>query len=198
MRQKLNENPVAQIGVVVVLLLIVGIFLMKSMGGGEETAEATAPATEESTSIAAAEEAAASLQGSAPAAATSAITAPAPRSLPDAVDAAYERGETVVLLIYRSGGIDDSRVAEASEAVGEMPGVALFTVPTREISHYALITGPLGVNQAPALIVVRPRALNGSAPAPATVDYGFRSASDIRQAVIDAGYHGPHLTYAPN
>jgi hypothetical protein len=199
MRQKLNENPVAQIAVIAVLALVVGVFLLKSLGGGEESAETAAPpAAEEATSVAAAEEAAAGLQGSAPVAATSSISAPASQSLPRSVEAAYRRGETIVLLIYRAGGIDDRRVTAATEAVSAMPGVALFTAPAREISRYALITGPLGVSQAPALIAIRPRALNGSNPAPATVDYGFRSAADIRQAVVDAGYHGPELTYAPN
>ena len=41
MRQKLNENPMAQVGVVLVLLVIVAIFLLKGMGGGEEGAAPT-------------------------------------------------------------------------------------------------------------------------------------------------------------
>ena len=117
MRQKLNENPVAQIAIIAVLLLAAGLFLLKGFGGGEESAETpAAPATEEASSIAAAEAAAAGLQGSAPVAATSAITAPASQPLPRAVEEAYQRGETVVLLIYRSGGIDDRRVAAATDA----------------------------------------------------------------------------------
>ena len=40
MREKLNNNPLAQIGVIGVLLVAVGIFAMSSMGGGgEEEAE---------------------------------------------------------------------------------------------------------------------------------------------------------------
>lgn len=195
MRQKLNENPVAQIAVVVVLLLVVGIFVLKSLGGGEESGESTA---DESAAIVATEEAATSLEGSAPAAATSAVAAPATRPLPRSVDAAYRDGQTIVLLIYRPGGIDDKRVADAAAVLEGMSGVSLFTVPADKIARYAQIAGPLGVNQAPALIVVRPRRLNGGKAAPATVDYGFRGASDIRQAVVDAGYDGPELTYAPN
>jgi len=79
-----------------------------------------------------------------------------------------------------------------------MPAVAFFSAPVDEIARYSAITGPLGVSQAPALIVVRPRALNGQGTAEATVDYGFRGAADVRQAVVDAGYKGPNLTYAPN
>jgi hypothetical protein len=196
MRQKLNENPVAQIAVIVVLLLVVGIFALKSLGGGEESAE-TAPA-EGATAVATPEEAAGSLEGSTPAAATSSVAVPASRPLPAKVDAAYATGKTVVLVIYRPGGIDDRRLAAASDTIAGMPGVALFMSPAGDISRYSQITGPLGINQAPALIVVRPRRLNGNGPAPATVDYGFRSATDVRQAVVDAGYHGPELTYAPN
>jgi hypothetical protein len=194
MRQKLNENPVAQIAVIAVLLLVVGLFLLKGMGGGgEEAAEGSAEAP---VATAPAEEG--SLGGSAPAAATSSVAAPISRSLPQDVDAAYRQGKTIVLLIYRPGGIDDDRVAAATSALSGFEGVALFTAPAREVARYSQITGPLGVNQAPALIVVRPRQLNGGGPATATVDYGFRSAADVAQAVVDAGYQGPELTYAPN
>ncbi len=195
MRQKLNENPVAQIAVVAVLILVVGIFLLKSLGGSGESSEAT---PEESAAVTAVEEAAASLEESVSAAATSSVAAPPSRPLPDAVESAYEEGKTVVLLIYRPGGIDDRRVAEATDVLSGMPAAALFTAPADEVARYSQITGPLGVNQAPALIVVRPRRLNGGSPAPATVDYGFRSASDVHQAVVDAGYRGPDLSYAPN
>lgn len=195
MRQKLNENPVAQIAVVAVLLLVVGVFLLKSLGGGEEAAESAPEGSEVATSL---EEAASSLEAAAPAAATSSIAAPAARPVPRDVERAYEEGKTVALLIYRPGGIDDRRVTKASEVLGQMPGVELFTAPARKIARYAEITGPLGVNQAPALIVVSPRRLNGGGQATATVDYGFHSATDLRQAVVDAGYRGPDLTYSPN
>ncbi len=195
MRQKLNENPVAQIAIVAVLAVFAVIFLLKPFGGGGGASEAsTAPAE----TVVASGETTGSLEGSVPSAAASGVTAPAARPLPGDLGAAYSRGETVVLLIYRSGGIDDDLVTRASNVLSEMSDVALFTAPTSKVARYSAITGPLGVNQTPALIVVRPRALNGSGPAPATVDYGFRSAADIRQAVVDVGYRGPELTYAPN
>lgn len=186
MRQKLNENPVAQIAVVAVLGIAAAIFLLGGVGGGGETSESSSSSSP-----------AGGLEGSTPVAAASAVSAPAARSLPHPVEAAYARGDTVALLIYRPGGIDDRHAAAAAGVLGSMPGVAFFTAPVSEISRYAPITGPLGVNQAPALIVISPRSLNGDAPAPATVSYGFQSASDIRQAVVDAGYRGPELTYAP-
>ncbi len=201
MRQKLNENPVAQIAVIGVLVLIVGLFLMKSMGGGSSKSGggATATATESgSTETSSGEESGGSLEEATPAAATSGVSAPAERALPKPLEDAYQAGDTVVLLIYRPGGIDDRRLTEAASVLHEMPGVDLFTAPAKKVARYSAITGPLGVNQAPALIVVRSRKQNGSSPAPATVDYGFRTRADIRQAVIDAGYQGPQLSYAPN
>jgi hypothetical protein len=195
MRQKLNENPVAQIAVVAVLLLAAALFLLKGMGGGEEGA--TEGSGEEAVATAPVEEVG-GLEGSAPAAATSSVAAPVSRRLPSDIDAAYRSGETIVLLIYRPGGIDDKRIAEATSALSGLEDVALFTAPADEVARYSQITGPLGVNQAPALIVVRSRDLNGDGPATATVDYGFRSSADVVQAVLDAGYQGPELTYAPN
>ncbi len=191
MREKLNENPVAQIALIGVLVLVAGIFLMKSMGGGESSeGEAEAPAPAETAT-------GGSLEEATPASAAASVIAPTSRPLPDEVEAAYERGDTIALLIFRPGGIDDKLLTDAIGEVEKMPGVALFTAPAGEIADYAPITGPLGVNQAPALIVVSPRSINGGEAAPATVTYGFQSVEDLRQAVIDAGYEGPELTYAP-
>jgi len=192
MRQKLNENPVAQILVVAVLLLGGAYLVMSNLSGGGES-----PAPE-SSAEAPTEAGGGETAGSTPAAATASVSAPSQRSLPGDVEAAYAEGATVVLLVYRPGGIDDGLVTNAAEVLEGMSGVALFDVPAKQIARYAPITGPLGVSQAPALIVIRSRALNGNAPAPATVSYGFQSRSDILQAVLDADYRGPELSYAPN
>ncbi len=204
MREKLNENPVAQIALVAILVVVGGYMLLSAMGGGEESggSEASASASTEAgaegteASAEGAEEA--GVEGATPVAATSAIAAPSNGPLPADVESAYAEDKTVVLLIYRAGGIDDALVGIASRVLLGNPRVALFDVPAKKISKYAAITGPLGVNQAPALVVVSPKRLNGGAPAPATVTYGFQSAADIIQAVVDAGYKGPQLTYAPN
>ena len=199
MREKLNDNPVAQIAVIGVLVLIVGVFLLKSMGGGEESEgeAAVSPPAESAATTAGAEGAAGSLEDSTQASSSASVSAPSTGPLPDDIEAAYERGETVALLIYRPGGIDDGLVTAAATTLGGMPSVALFSTPASGISRYAAITGPLGVNQAPALVVISPRSTNGDGPASATVTYGFQSADELRQAVIDAGYDGPELTYAP-
>lgn len=203
MRQKLNENPVAQIALVGILLLLGGFFVVtKVMGGSESTAESETPVAATSSP-----EAGASAEtGPAPSSAgsgeivadTSAISAPASRPLPHAVDAAYKDDSTIAVLIVRDGGIDDHLVTQAAKVLEGMPHVAFFSAKAKHIARFSTITGPLGVNRAPALIVIRPRRFNGKAPAPASVTYGFQSKSDVRQAVRDAVYRGPQLTYAPN
>ena len=50
MRQKLNENPVAQFAIIAVLAAVAGYFVLTSLGGGEaEEAEVPVAATSEST-----------------------------------------------------------------------------------------------------------------------------------------------------
>ena len=200
MRQKLNENRTAQIALVAMLVIAVGYLLTSSFGGSSSGAAAAAgkPAAESTEAATGTVEAAAGTVEATPASATSGVTAPAGRPLPKAVDAAYEQGRTIALLVYRAGGIDDQKVAEASSVLAGMANVAYFSVSVNHVAKYSAITAPLGVSGAPALIVVRPRSLNGGGPAPATVTYGFQSSADIEQAVRDAGYHGPDLTYAPN
>lgn len=200
MREKLNENQTAQIALVAVLLLVVGYFVMSAVGGGSSGSSAAAEPSGEGATATASTATEPSSGGAAEptlAAATSGVTAPAGEPLPKAVDEAYKDGETVALLVYRPGGIDDHKLAEAASVLGHMPGVAYFSTPVDKIAMYSAITGPLGVNGAPALIVVQPRHLSEGAAATATVDYGFQGAADIRQDVIDARYKGPELTYAP-
>jgi hypothetical protein len=200
MREKLNENQAAQIALIAVLLLVAGYFVMSAMGGGSSGSSAAAEPSGEGASATASSASGPSSSAAAEptlAAATSGVAAPAGQPLPKAVDEAYENGETVALLVYRPGGIDDHRLAEAASVLGHMSGVAYFSTSVDKVARYSAITGPLGVNGAPALIVVQPRHLSEGGAATATVDYGFQGAADIRQDVIDARYNGPELTYAP-
>jgi hypothetical protein len=183
MRDKLNENPVAQIALVGVLVLAAAWFLLLKPRG-----ESSGSGSEEAASAESIEQVSA----------TSAIIAPAGRRLPGKVDAAYKRGDTVALLIYRRGGIDDKVLRIESSTIKAMPGVAFFAAPTDKVARYSAITGPVGVNRAPALVVIRSRKHNHGAPAPATVTYGFQAPAQIRQAVIDAGYTGKQGSFAPN
>lgn len=214
MRQKLNENPVAQIALVGVLIVAVVFLFITQMGGGEEGGAETAavPPETEAPIEAAAPEAAVTppgsgsagqpvaVPGSAPeiVAATTSASAPADRRLPRKVEDAYADNETIALLIVRDGGIDDHLVREATEVLEDRSHVAFFSAKAKHIARFAQITGPLGVNQAPALIVIRPKRLNGKGPAPASVTYGFQTKNDIRQTIRDAVYRGRTLTYSPN
>jgi hypothetical protein len=194
MREKLNENPMAQVGLIAVLL-IAAVFLMTSMlkGGGsaeegEEAAAAPAP-----TAIATAEVGAGTAPPPLPGPGSGAAALPAP---PQPVVAAYEAGQTVVILFVRTGGIDDRLTVAAGRQLEGAPGVAFFLVPADEISRYVAIAQGVNVNRLPALVVVRPKRTAEGAPT-ASVQYGFRSPQSILQAVVDAGYGGPTLTYHP-
>lgn len=191
MREKLNDNPMAQLAVVGALLLAVGFFVMSSMGRGGEESEsaATTDAPAES-----APEAPANL--SAALARVSQATASSAKPLPGPVNRAWHSDKTVVLLFVRSGGIDDALVAAATRRLAVLPGVAAFIAPASEISRYAAITEGVGVDRVPALVVVRPKRLHQTLPT-ASVSYGFQSGQSVVQAVVDAGYKGPTLSYHP-
>jgi hypothetical protein len=193
MRQKLNENPLMQLAVVGVLLVVVGIFVMSSLGGGGEESESS-----EASSASVGTEAA----GEAPAGLSAALTmvsqasAGSARPLPHPVIAAWNNDKTIVLLFVHDGGIDDRLVKGATERLAALPEAATFVVPASEISRYAAITEGVGVNRVPALVVVRPKRLHQTIPT-ASVNYGFQSGQSVVQAVIDAGYKGPTLDYHP-
>ena len=127
---------------------------------------------------------------------SAAASVPVP-PLPAPLRRAYDSGETVVLLVVRGGGIDDSLVAPVVRRLKAAAGVAVFITRAKRIARYAAITLGVNVDRVPALVVVRPRSLSGGHPQ-ATVTYGFQSPAAIVQAVIDASYNGPAATYHPN
>lgn len=191
MREKLNDNPLAQAAVIGVLLLAAAVFLMGGMGGksGEEegSAEGGGPPA---VSVASAE------AGSPTDLPPPSTGVGAPPPLPSAVTSAYEAGDTLVLLFVRDGGIDDRRVSGAVDGLGTMPRVATFVVPASRIARYAAIAQGADVNRVPALVVVSPKRVGTGVPQ-ALVHYGFQSFQSAEQAVIDAGYEGPTLPYHP-
>jgi hypothetical protein len=196
MREKLNENPLAQVAVIGVLLLVTGIFLMSSMGGGSGGEEAESG--EASSASVSSEEGAGEAPAGLPAALemVSRASAGNARPLPHPVIAAWDDDKTVVLLFVHDGDIDDKLVKAATARLAALPEAATFTVPANKISRYAAITEGVGVNRVPALVVVRPKRLHQTIPT-ASVSYGFQSGQSIVQAVIDAGYKGPTLDYHP-
>lgn len=195
MREKLNENPLAQMALIG-LLLVVGVVMLMSMGGGgeSESGSEAAPEAGAETSVTTSAPAI-TPAGGAPAtgAPTTAPEAPPP---PHPLTAAYDAGKTVVLLIVREGGIDDRMARADTAAVAAMPDVALFVVPAQQIARYAAITEGVGVNRVPALVVLRPKALSHGVPT-ASVSYGYQGAESFVQQVRDARYKGRTLPYHP-
>src|SRR6185503_19337338 len=106
------------------------------------------------------------------------------------------RGDSIVLLIMREGGVDDRLIRQSVEALS-VPGTAVFVTRANGIARYSRITQGVGVSQAPALVVVRARRLSGSVPQ-AQISYGFRNSQAVVQAVHDALYSGKdNLPYSP-
>jgi hypothetical protein len=193
MREKLNDNPLAQAAVLGVLLLLAAVFLLGGGGGGGKEEEGGGSAEEGSaTSVSVASAEAGSPTDLPPP--STGVGAPPP--LPHAVTAAYRAGDTVVLLFVRDRGIDDRRVTGAVDRVSSLPNVATFVVPASKIARYAAIAQGADVNRVPALVVLSPKRVSGGTPK-AYVHYGFQSFESVEQAVIDAGYEGKTLSYHP-
>ena len=206
MRDKLNKSPIAQVALVAILLAGGAFFLLGGQGGGGGSSSsapttATAPATTAPPASPVTDPSAPAgtalptdVAGAEPASAAASVPAP---PLPAPLKRAYASGDTVVLLVVRGGGIDDSLVAPVVRRLKAVSGVAVFIAPAKRIARYAAITLGVNVDRVPALVVVRPRPLSGGHPQ-ATVSYGFQSPAAIVQAVIDASYNGPAATYHPN
>jgi hypothetical protein len=206
-RDKLNENPMAQLALIGVLL-VVGVFMLLKPGGGEEAEESAssgevaatvngATATG-STPGEAVEGAVESLEEGSAVTATGGVPTSIPVPPPPArFSAAYDAGKTVVLLVVHDGGIDDAYTATASAALVGLPNTALFVVPAAKVARYAAVTVGLDLSQVPALVVMKPRPLSHGVPQ-ATVDYGFQTTQSVVQAVRDAAYKGPEATYHPD
>jgi len=190
MREKLNENPLAQAALVGVLLIAAAVFLLGGGGGKGGEEEGSAEGAGGSVTVSAA------TAGSPTQLPPPSTGVGAPPSLPQAVTSAYEAGDTVVLLFVRDGGIDDRRVADAVRQLSSMSRVATFVVPANKISRYAAIAQGADVNRVPALVVLSSKGVDSGVPQ-ASVHYGYQSFQSVEQAVIDAGYKGGTLPYHP-
>jgi hypothetical protein len=208
-REALNDNPVAQVGIVLVLVALAAFMFLKPGGGGEEESAAAGPTVAsvngvvasgdspgeavESAVEGAIETGAVAGAGAEAGSLPTSVPAPPP---PRSFTAAYDSGETVVLLVVHDGGIDDRLTALAATALTAMPEVALIGVPVKQLPRYAAVTVGLDLNRVPALVVMRPKPLSDGIPQ-ATVDYGFQTPATLVQAVRDASYDGPEATYHP-
>jgi len=188
MREALNSNPIAQAAVMGVLLLAAAFFFMTKMGGGGEE-EGVSAGSESIVSAVAATETA---TGPVPPGAIAAVAPPPPAP----VTSAFNANRTVALLFVHDGGIDDRLAKDSLGALEALPDVATFVVPASQIARYAAIAQGVDVNRVPALVVIRPKALDKGVPT-AFVTYGFQSPQSAVQAVKDAGYKGRTLEYHP-
>lgn len=218
MRQALNSNPMVQIGVVAVLILVVGLMMMTNLKKGNKSSPASS-----SSDASALSSSGSSSSGSAPITTTpvtGSATAAAPATgatpslvpstgtvtpeavvpgpgLPASVVKAWKSGDAVVLLVVRNGGVDDRLVGRSVRTLSGDKGLAVFVTQAKGVARYSRITEGVGVDRAPALVVVRPRQDTGSVPQ-AQVSYGFRNSQGVVQAVHDALYTGrDDLPYSP-
>jgi hypothetical protein len=210
MRKALNENPMVQLAVIGVLVVVVGLFFMMNMkkksssssSSSSATPAAASPTPSAGTTGGSTAVSAAPSTGAAPAPAVSGGTVtpealiPGP-GLPRPVVAAWNSGDAIVLLIVRGGGIDDRLVGASVESLSGDPGTSVFVTRAKQIARYSRITQGVGVSRVPALVVVRPRKESGAVPE-AQVSYGFRNSQSVVQAVHDALYNGKDdLPYSP-
>lgn len=217
MRKAINENPVVQISVIGMLLVLFGVLLATRGLGGEDSSSSSSSVPEASATGAPAAtgvSGAPSTSTGAPVAPTGsgssgASETPAPAAtvspdamrpgpgMPAAVVTAWRRGEVIVLLVVRSGGVDDRLVRRSVARLSERPRTAVFVTRAKGVARYSRITQGVGVSRVPALVVIRPRRLSGSVPR-ASVAYGFRDSRSVVQAVQDALYSGKdNIPYYP-
>jgi hypothetical protein len=207
MRQKINDDPRFKAGFVAVLLLAtLFLFMTRVKGGGDQAAPPPppAPASADVTAAGATTTSAATPSPTLPVAGTAA-PATTPSTLPTIDDAplptdlvaAYNRGDTVMLLLVRESGIDDRLVKAATEQVAAASGASLFVDSVSNVSRYTQITEAINLDRVPALIVLRPKRLSGGT-ATASVSYGFRDEQSIRQEIVDALYNGRAVGYSPD
>jgi hypothetical protein len=199
MRKALNDNPIAQIGLLAGLALIVGFLLMTRMGGSSTepppassaSTETVVPSTTDPTTAPeSVPSTTASPAAGSPSAAVPTSTFEAGPGLPAAVVDAYEANDAVVLLVTKRNGIDDQDVLRAVNGLHGEVDVAVFSTLAKDVARYSRIAEGVNVDRAPAMVVIRPKSLSDSTMPEATVAYGFRSDASVQQAVQDALYKG--------
>jgi hypothetical protein len=217
MREALNSNPVVQIAVIGVLIAVAGLFFMMNMKKGSGSSGSSSESSAASSSVVPGTTSPTTVSpdgtaSSAPSAAGSVSGVPSPSAgagtvspdalipgpgLPAPVVKAWKGGDAIALLVVRGGGIDDRLVRGSVQSLSGNTGVSVFVTRAKHVARYSRITQGVGVNQTPALVVVRPRRESGSVPE-AQVSYGFRNSQSVVQAVDDALYSGrDELPYYP-
>lgn len=214
MREKLNANPVAQVAILGILVLVAGFLLLTRMGGSsEETPAAPAPTDATATTPVTPD-----ATGAVPATPTPPIpgttpvtpdagAAPVPvdsdfkagPGLPQPVVDAYDANKVVVLLVVNKGSIDDDKIEAIAQDLDKRSDTDLFVVQAADVSDYSRIAQGVDLQQTPALVVLQPKNLSDGGQPTATIEYGFRGPDSVNQAVEDALYKGrDDLPYYPN
>jgi len=213
MRKALNGNPLVQVGAIGLLGVIVAFLMLTRLSGSSDQPEptTTTPTASDSTAPATSGVAPVAEAGApAPVDPAAGGTAPVPGAaaaptgafeagpgLPKPVVDAYQHGDTVVLLLTRSGGIDDRELGRIVVKLRGTKDVAFFHAYARDVARYSRIAQGVDVDRVPALVVLAPKnAAAGGTPV-ASVSYGFRGYDSILQAVEDARYKGDTLQYYP-
>lgn len=214
MRKAINDNPIAQVGVLAALALVVGFLVITRMSHKSSESSTTpttsassvapaAPSSSDSTTVApspstpsvpvpdsTATPAPAAPSGTAPSGTPTAKFVAGP-GLPEPVVRAYEDNQVVVLLVVRRHGIDDDAVKAGAESLRGVPTVSLFVTNAGHIARYSRIAAGVNVDRVPALIVLKPKNLTKGNVPEATVSYGFRGPDSVDQAIRNALYDGP-------
>lgn len=226
MRERLNNDPKVQLGVLAIAAVALGLVLMIQLGGGgggaatDPSATTTTPATGASGTDTAATgtDASGSSAGTATATppATSAETvtpsATAPtttppatggseallptKGLPSDVLVAYAKNKPVVLLVIDPRSRTAPRLKKYAFQLDGYRDASIFVIGTKRVPQFSRITEGVQVSQVPAIVVVTPRKANEGAPT-ASVSYGVRSKKSFRQAIKDATYQGQSLPAYP-
>jgi len=217
MRTAINDNRTVQLALLGVLLLagaLVAMTVSKSgqskssaaqptatssagptaaPGGASPPTAAGAPDTTTAASAGASDASTGSSSAAAPTVPIDMIPGP---GLPRSLLAAYRHGKAIALLVVRAGGTDDRLVHTATRVLHAGPHLELYTTRARHIARFASLTQGVDVSQLPALVVVRPRGHGHGTPI-ASASYGYRDSAEVLQAVRDAFYRGPTVSYHP-
>lgn len=220
MRDKLNSNPLLQLAVVGVLLVGTGFFVLSSSGGGGEgetgdesgLSSTTVTTADGSTSVTA------TVEAGLPSAVPKDVSRPPWSTLPADLRVAVRSPDPVVILLVRGGNELEDYTNRASARIAccvnpnsedfridnqlldaglRRLDVQLFVAGAQQMSRFAAITLPLGIDRVPALIVLKPGSQTTHGLVQAIVEYGYLTYENIAQAVIDAGYEGRTLDYHP-
>lgn len=99
--------------------------------------------------------------------------------VPGPLARALAKERVIVLFFRQTGSADDRAVARAVSAQKGRKGVSVFSDNISRLARYRAVVGPLGISQAPAVVIV---GRNGEAQ----IVEGFVDEGSLTQQVVDA------------